>query len=88
MAHFFVYFSTTNERTACPIDKVFDSIGMEVIDHLALILAAFRLPFAVHHFEFSLHRLDEFFNFRLMHKHVVGSDTDLSRVERFSEGSL
>ena len=54
-------FSATNECATCPIDQVFDSVGMEVIDHLALIFTAFGF-LTVHLLKLDLDLFNEFLN--------------------------
>ena len=61
VASFSVSFSATNECATGSIDQVLDSVAMEVIDHLALILTAIGL-LTVHLFKLDLNLLNEFFD--------------------------
>ena len=78
MAHFFVYLSSANKRTTSTINESLDTIGMEVVNHLALLLGALGFPLTIHLLESELDGFDELFDLRLMNKDVVRGDANLS----------
>ena len=88
MAHLLIHFTAANKGASRPIDKVFDSICVEVIDHFSLELSALGLPLTVHLLESELNALNELFYLGLVHKNVVRCDADLARVESFPESGL
>ena len=58
MAHFFVDSAAADQGASSALDKFLDTVCVEVIDHFALVLAAFRL-LSIHLLEFELDSLNE-----------------------------
>ena len=88
VTHIFIHFTAANKRATRPIDKFFDSICVEVIDHFSLVLGALGLALTIHLLESELDALNKIFHLRLVHKNIVRRDADLTRVESFPEGGL